>query len=133
MICLDTTFLVHLWRHRDDTEHPVHGVLREHSEEVFAVPVTAAGEFLEGAAFVSSERLIDGVRFLSMFRIGGASLGTAREYARLTADLRRTDQLAGVSQADLWIAAWALQHTATLATTSLRHFQRVPGLKLLPY
>lgn len=133
MICLDTTFLVHLWRHRDDTEHPVHDVLRDHPGEVFTVPVTAAGEFLEGAAFVSGERLVDGVRFLNMFRIGDASLETAREYARLTADLRRADQLAGVSQADLWIAAWALQHAATLATANLRHFQRVPGLKLLPY
>lgn len=50
MICLDTTFLVHLWRHRSDTHHAVHKVLADHPSEVFAVPVTAAGEFLEGAA-----------------------------------------------------------------------------------
>lgn len=43
------------------------------------------------------------------------------------------DQLAGVSQADLWIAAWALQHTAILATTNVKHFERVPELKLLTY
>jgi predicted nucleic acid-binding protein len=87
---------------------------------VFAVPVTAAGEFLEGAAFVSDDRLIDGVRFLSMFRIGDVSLETAR-------------QLTGISQADLWIAAWALQHVAMVATANVRHFARVPELQLLPY
>ena len=133
MICLDTTFLVHLWRHRTDKDHPVHRVLFEHSAEVFAVPVTAAGEFLEGAAFVSGERLADGMRFLNMFRIGDASLETARQYASLTAELRRSKHLAGVSQADLWIAAWALQHPAILATTNLKHFERVPELKLLTY
>lgn len=133
MICLDTTFLVHLWRHRSDTKHAVHRVLAEHPSEVFAVPVSAAGEFLEGAAFISDDRLIDGVRFLSMFRIGDASLETARQYARLTAQMRRANQLTGISQADLWIAAWALQHVAMVATTNVKHFERVPELQLLPY
>ena len=133
MICLDTTFLVHLWRHRSDMDHPVHRVLREHPAEVFAVPVTAAGEFLEGAAFISEERLDDGVRFLNMFLVGDATLDTGRQYARLTAKLRRAEQLVGVSQADLWIAAWALQHNAMLATNNVKHFGRVPELKLVPY
>ena len=133
MICLDTTFLVHLWRHRRDIDHPVHRVLREHPLDVFAVPVTAAGEFLEGAAFISEERLVDGIRFLNMFRIGDATLDTARQYARLTAELRRSDRLVGISQADLWIAAWTLQHNAILATTDVKHFERVPELKLRPY
>ena len=133
MICLDTTFLVHLWRHRSDVAHPVHQVLARHPTEVFAVPAIAAGEFLEGAAYVSEERLAEGVRFLGMFRIGDASIETARLYARLTAELRRGDRLTGVSQADLWIAAWALQHAAPVATTNVKHFERIPELKLLPY
>jgi hypothetical protein len=59
---------------------------------MLTVPVTAAGEFLEGAAFVSDERLIEGVRFLNIFRIGDASLETAR-HARLTAELRRDEDI----------------------------------------
>ena len=133
MICLDTTFLVHLWRHRKDADHPVHRVTREHPSEVFAVPVAAAGEFLEGAAFISEDRLVDGLRFLGMFRIGEASLETARQFARLAADLRRTNRLEGVSQADLWIAAWALQHGTPLATANTRHYERLSELRLLTY
>lgn len=133
MICLDTTFLVHLWRHQGDREHPVHRVLFDHPTEVFAVPVIAAGEFLEGAAFVSDQRLADGVRFLGMFLIGEASFETSHRYATLTAELRGSGQLAGVSQADLWIAAWALQHSAALVTANLRHFEPVEGLRLVPY
>ncbi len=68
-----------------------------------------------------------------MFRIGDASLETARQYARLTAEMRRADQLTGISQADLWIAAWALQHVAMVATSNVKHFERVPELQLVPY
>lgn len=95
MICLDTTFLVHLWRHQGDREHPVHRVLFDHPTEVFAVPVIAAGEFLEGAAFVSDQRLADGVRFLGMFLIGEASFETSRRYATLTSSPAYPRQICG--------------------------------------
>ena len=133
MISLDTTYLVHLWRHRDDSAHPAHRVLREHPTDVFAVPVSAAGEFLEGAAFVSEPRLTDAVHFLGLFEVGSATLDTAHYYARIAADLRRTDSLVGVSKADLWIAAWTLQHGAQLATKNVKHFSRIPDLPLISY
>lgn len=133
MICLDTTFLVQLWRHREDAGHPAHQLLCANPSETFVVPVVAAGEFLEGAAVVSEARLRDAVRFLTLFELGAASLETARHYARIAADLRGRNLLTGTSRADVWIAAWCVENGAPLATRNLEHFSQVRGLVVKPY
>jgi predicted nucleic acid-binding protein len=131
MICLDTDFLIALWRSKSHPDHPVRQALARHPSEVLVVCAPAAGEFLEGAAFISEDRLRDALHFLRLFEISGLSLQTAVQYARTVAALRQQDALAGMSKADLWIAAWALEHRATLATQNRRHFNRVSGLKIL--
>ncbi len=133
MICLDTTFLVDLWRNKDDPAHPVVRILREHPAEVLAVPAHAAGEFLEGSACVSEQRLQESLRFLRLFALGTVDVETAEHYGRIVADLRQRSLLHGASKADMWIAAWAIQHGAMLTTRNTRHFEAVPGLRLLPY
>lgn len=133
MICLDTTFLVDLWRNRRDPTHPALKLLAERKGEVFAVPVVAAGEFLEGAAYISPARLQDGLFFLHQFVSGNLNLDTARHYADIVSYLRQVNQLAGTSKFDLWIAAWSLEHNAELATRNVRHFEHVPELKIIPY
>ena len=132
MICLDTDFVIGLWRSQGHPDHPVRQALARHPAEVLVVCASVAGEFLEGAAFISGERLKEAILFLRLFEISGLSLQTAVQYARTVADLRHQDALAGMSKADLWIAAWAIEHHATLATQNRRHFSRVKGLKLLP-
>lgn len=133
MICLDTTFLVHLWRNRQDSSHPSIQLLIHNPAEIFAVPVVAAGEFLEGAAFISPSRLKEAMTFLTLFEVGTASLETAQHYAQIVADLRHRKLLSGVSKADLWIAAWTVEHQAKLATQNTRHFQNVRELQLISY
>ena len=133
MICLDTDFLIALWRSRGDPDHPARRELARYPSEVLVVCVPVAGEFLEGAAFVSEERLRDAVRFLHFFEIAGLSLQTAVRYAHVVSDLRRRSDLSGVSKADLWIAAWALEHNARLASQNVRHFRNIPRLQLISY
>lgn len=133
MICLDTDFLIALWRSRKHPDHPARLALAGHPGEVLVVCTPVAGEFLEGAAFISEERLQEAVRFLRLFDISGVSLQTAVRYGRLVADLRRKNLLEGVSKADVWIAAWAVQHNAFLATQNTRHFRRIPDLKLISF
>ncbi len=133
MICLDTDFLIALWRSRNRPDHPARQVLLRHPGEVLVVCMPVAGEFLEGAAFISEERLQEAVRFLQLFELPGLSLQTAVQYGKIVADLRHKGLLAGVSKADLWIAAWALQHHAILATQNTKHFQIVPSLRLLSW
>lgn len=133
MICVDTTFLVDLWRQKDLETSAARRLLAEHAGEEFVVPAHAAGEFLEGGAAVSPQRLADSLAFLRLFTIGGVGLETALRYARIVAELRRAQSLAGHSKPDLWIAAWAAEHSASLATRNVKHFQDVPGLDLISY
>jgi predicted nucleic acid-binding protein len=133
LICVDTTFLVDLWRERGLPRSPARELLTGHSGEDFVVPAHAAGEFLEGGAAVSPERLADSLGFLRLFRIGAIGVETALRYATIVAHLRRATALAGRSKPDLWIAAWAVEHSASLATRNERHFRGVPGLETIGY
>lgn len=133
MICLDTDFLIALWRSRNHPDHPARQVLARHPSEILVVCAPVAGEFLEGAAFISEARLKDALLFLRLFDVSGLSLQTAVQYARTAAALRRQNALAGMSKADVWIAAWALDNHATLATQNRRHFSRITELKIISY
>jgi predicted nucleic acid-binding protein len=133
MISVDTTFLVDLWRNKDDTGHPAVRILEDHGSDTFVVPAHAAGEFLEGGAFVSERRFEESLRFLSLFGIVTAGFETAKRYAAIVALLRRRSLLVGASKADLWIAASALEHGTALVTRNARHFGRVPDLRLIAY
>jgi predicted nucleic acid-binding protein len=132
MICVDTTFLVDLWREKLETS-AARRLLVEHPGEQFAVPAHAAGEFLEGGATVSPQRLADSLAYLRHFSIGEVGVETALQYARIVALLRHSSSLAGRSKPDLWIAAWAAEHSAPLATRNARHFEDIPGVELIGY
>jgi predicted nucleic acid-binding protein len=133
MICLDTDALINLWRSRGHPDHPLRRALSRHPSEILVVCAAVAGEFLEGAAYISEDRLKEAILFLGLFEISGLSFQTAVQYARVVADLRRRNALAGVSKADLWIAAWTVEHHATLVTHNHRHFKRVAELKLMAF
>ena len=133
MICLDTTFLVDLWREKDLATSAARRLLAGHPGEEIAVPAHAAGEFLEGGAAVSPQRLADSLAFLRLFRVKKVGLETALRYARIVAQLRRSTALTGRSKPDLWIAAWAAEHSAPLATRNVKHFEGIPGLQLIAY
>lgn len=133
MICVDTTFLVDLWREKDLPASAARRLLAEHAGEELAVPAHAAGELLEGGTAVSPRRLAESLAFLRLFTVGTVGLETALRYARIVAELRRSAALAGRSKADLWIAAWAVEHSAPLATRNVKHFQDIPGLDLIGY
>ena len=133
MICVDTTFVIDLWRERNLSSSPARSFLSANTGEDFVVPAHAAGEFLEGGATVSRERLAESLQFLRLFRIGEVSIDTAHLYAQIVAHLRRESALAGRSKPDLWIAALAAQHAAPLATRNTKHFEGIPGLSILTY
>lgn len=133
MICVDTTFLVDLWRSAGLEDAGSVRLLRQHAGEVIAVPAHAAGEFLEGGAAVSERRFAESLEFLRMFALGQIGMETAEHYARTVADLRQRGLLAGMSKPDLWIAAWAIEHGCPLATRNTRHFKSITRIVLLDY
>lgn len=82
-------------------------------------------------AFVSSNpqaHLVGFRHFLSAYRLLGLSDPVVERFAETRALLRRRGQR--IADFDLLIAATALHHDLTLLTFNLRHFERVPELKL---
>lgn len=67
-------------------------------------------------------------RVLPAITVLAYDLPTARIYGSIRARLEAAGKM--LADADLQIAATALRHQLELVTGNLRHFQRVPGLRI---
>lgn len=67
-------------------------------------------------------------RFLHGVRVLDVSRRVARQYGRVRGSLRQQGQL--LPAPDLLIGATALAYDLVLVTRNVRHFQRIPGLRL---
>jgi tRNA(fMet)-specific endonuclease VapC len=70
--------------------------------------------------------LVTAERGLEKFEVVSFDVAATAEFDKL----RQNKKLKKIGRADLLIAAIALTHRATLITRNLKHFQRVPGLKV---
>jgi tRNA(fMet)-specific endonuclease VapC len=70
------------------------------------------------------------VRVLAWIPVLGLNQDIMREFARIRGGLRLAGQPIG--DADVLIAATAIHHDLTLVTRNLRHYERIPNLKLFP-
>lgn len=68
--------------------------------------------------------------FLRGVRVLAVNQRVARQFAHVRGTLRQQGQL--LPAPDLLIGATALAYDLTLVTRNLRHFQRIPGLRLHP-
>jgi tRNA(fMet)-specific endonuclease VapC len=99
-------------------------------DEGLAISIISYGEVLEGAVggpdpATETARFR---RFLARFAVVPLDEVTMDQFAVLRADLRRRGQL--IPDLDLLIAATALTHDLTLLTRNVRHFARIPGLRI---
>ena len=123
MALLIDTGPLELLRRRD---RRVESLALQHYPPVLPVPVV--GEFLYGQllAGVAPEALMRAQEFLGGFEVLHPDAGTALTYARLRSQAKRAGQI--LPDADLWIAALALQHQARLVTMD-SHFDLLPDLR----
>ena len=103
---------------------------RQHRAEDIALPLTVYAELLVGAEKSSQpERVLQQIELLlTAHEIVEITEEVAEEYARIRADLERRGLVIGGN--DLWIAATALAHGATLVTNNTAEFSRIPALAL---
>jgi len=103
---------------------------RQHRAEDLALPLTVYAELLVGAEKSSEpERVLRQIdALLAAHEIVEITEEVAEHYARIRADLERRGLVIGGN--DLWIAATALAHGATLVTNNTDEFARIPGLAL---
>lgn len=97
-----------------------------------AISSITFGEICEGIYFGRDPaRHMAGFRgFLRGVRVLDVNRRVAREFARLRGTLRQQGQL--LPAPDLLIGATAVAYDLTLVTRNLRHFQRIPRLRLHP-
>lgn len=95
-----------------------------------AISVIIYGEVYEGIYFGRDPRAAERafLRFLRVVTVLPLSRTIMKRFARIRGQLRRQGLL--IQDPDLLIAATALTHDLTLVTRNLRHFQRVPDLKI---
>lgn len=106
------------------------GPLNQLLSDGLAVSIITFAEVYEGIYYGHESKRNEAIfrRFLVGVRVLGINRTIAREYARIRGDLRAQGQL--VAQSDIFIAATALPYGLTLVTRNVRHFQRIPGLRL---
>lgn len=103
---------------------------RTHRAEDLAIPLSVYAELLVGAEKSSQREKVIGQidLLLEAHEIVEITEEVAGHYARIRADLEKRGTSIGGN--DLWIAATALAHGATLVTNNTGEFTRVPGLLL---
>lgn len=127
-LLFDTCFLIDLEREMRRGAGKAQAFLGDNQEASACIPWTVAGEFAEGFADIRDPAC---AAMLDRFEKVPMDEATADQYARITAKLRRENQLIGTN--DLWIAAAAVAHGLELVTNNTAHFGRVTGLSLRGY
>ena len=109
--------------------HLVRRLARTPIEEQCTTAITV-GEILYGAARVGRPGLVETLRALvtSAQPVIPFDAKAAEAYGPLRAELERRGQR--LDGPDLRIAAIALSRDLTLVTGNVRHFERVPGLRI---
>lgn len=126
---VDTCFLIDLEREqRRGDDGPAGAFLRSHLETEFRLSAVAFGEFAVGFDRSDHPRL-EMVR--KGYEITGTDEETALIYGRLYRHLMTLKCLIGAN--DLWIAASAMRHGASLVTRNVDEFSRIPGLRVVAY
>ena len=101
--------------------------------ETQIVPSLVAGEFYEGGACLGAERYREAIQFIERFTIAAISRETALRYAQTVVELRSQNRIGEVPKVDVWIAASALEHGATLITRNTKDFGPIQGLSVVEY
>jgi tRNA(fMet)-specific endonuclease VapC len=128
LYCFDTDVLSATMR-RNAPLHLVRRLAVVPVADQFTTSITL-GELVYGAARRGSEELVERVRDLVLSGLAVLAFDrfAAEAYGRLRAQLEREGRR--LAEPDLRIAAIALTRDLTLVTGNVRHFQRVPDLRV---
>lgn len=123
---VDTDWVVEYLKGRD----PAVRVLDTMAPEDLAISLITYGEIYEGIySGRDPKRAAQGFsQFLQGVEVIPVNKSMMRRFAQIRGQLRKSGQIIG--DLDILIAATALYYDLTLITHNIRHFSRVPNLKL---
>ena len=125
---IDTSIFIDAERNRLDLDQH----FADRQEDLFFMSVITASELLHGVHRATpahkAARTAAVEVWIQSFQMLDIDLPTAREHARLFADLKASGNVIGAH--DLWLAATCFTHDLKMVTANTREFERVPGLKV---
>jgi predicted nucleic acid-binding protein len=125
----DTTVLIDVWRFRKKRPR-IQDLVEKAGDNSLAVPWIVQAEFTRGALHQGITR--DEIsRFLVGFLLVPLDQAVIAGYCDLCVAMAKKGKT--VDYPDLWIAAHALTRPAPVLTRNPKHFQKIPGLEVLPY
>jgi tRNA(fMet)-specific endonuclease VapC len=129
-VLIDTDTFINLLRKR----RPIPGIAQQHIS-AFGQLIVSAISFDEARRGLTIARAIAQVEHLQLLEPYLTLLPVDRAVAEICAnlyvDLQQKNAL--LPDADLLVAATALAHDLTLATSNQRHFGRIPNLRLVDW
>jgi predicted nucleic acid-binding protein len=128
-VLFDTTFLIDLQREvLRRSPGKAFRFLAAHGEEPVRVSIVTYGEMAEGFLPPARE---DFLELMQPYLVVYPTEGTAWRYGQMSRLLRESGTPIGDN--DLWIACTAQELDAELVTRDRRHFDRIPGLRVITY
>lgn len=128
-LILDTNFIIAMDREaKRKSPGAAHAFLSTHAADTFQITFTVAGELACGRSAAGPG---EWQRLCRPFPVLPWTMDVSWNYGEIFRHLQDAGQLIGGN--DLWIAATALVHALPVVTNKVSEFQRVPGLRVLPY
>jgi tRNA(fMet)-specific endonuclease VapC len=128
-LILETTFLIDLEREAARrVPGPAQALLSRHAAHRLYITPTVAGELAAGSSMSDRARW---ETFVSPFHVLPLDREACWHYGNAYRYLQANGLLIGAN--DLWIAAAGLAYDVPVVSRNARHFERVPGLRVVPY
>ena len=126
-LLIDTDLLI-------DLEHGGAATVGILGDEDCAISVITVSELLHGVLRASSATRARRRAFVEHLLAGLQAIPVSEPVARVHAEIwsQLADRGEPIGAHDLWIAATAIAHGLALATRNRAHFERVPGLRVVP-
>lgn len=130
MVCLETSFLVDLIRGKKEVESLFEQLIE--SEEIITIASPSLMEVMSTASLNKKKNEKEEIiSILSSIIILPLDKESAIKAGEIESELIMAGEIIG--DADIMIAAIALQNNETLITRNKKHFEKIPGLKLETY
>ena len=130
MVCIDTSFIIDLFRGQSFAKSEMAKL--EANDEIVSVASPTIMELISNATLNENKKEKEEIiKFLSSVII----LNLEKESAILSGEIEAHLMLAGetIGIVDIMIGAIAKHNNETLITRNKKHFEKIPGLKVISY
>ncbi len=125
MVCLDTDFLIGLDRRQQQAISKINGIIQK--DELVFTTIANVAEYYAGAFKSGDKNAIEMAKqYIKDFSVLLLDEQSALVWSKMYNEMKASS----IGDLDLFIASIAIANKQTLMTRNLKHFERVPDLKV---